>query len=56
MVMGDLVLTDREIAPVMTRLTEGGIEITALHGPKAGPTPITIDGISPAPISRLLSA
>ena len=31
MVMGDLVLTETEIAPVMTRLAEGGIAITALH-------------------------
>jgi hypothetical protein len=31
MVMGDLVLTDPEIAPVMTKLSEEGIEITALH-------------------------
>jgi hypothetical protein len=31
MVMGDLVLTEPEIAPVMTKLTESGIEITALH-------------------------
>src|SRR4051794_20332792 len=31
MVMGDLVLTETEIAPVMTKLAEGGIEITALH-------------------------
>jgi hypothetical protein len=31
MVMGDLVLTEAEIAPVMTKLTESGIEITALH-------------------------
>lgn len=31
MVMGDLVLTEPEIAPVMTKLAEGGIEITALH-------------------------
>lgn len=30
-VMGDLVLTETEIAPVMTKLAEGGIEITALH-------------------------
>jgi biotin operon repressor len=29
--MGDLVLTDTEISPVMQRLTEGGIEITAVH-------------------------
>jgi len=31
MVMGDLVLTETEIAPVMTKLAEGGIDITALH-------------------------
>ncbi|MEK0082341.1 DUF1259 domain-containing protein [Benzoatithermus flavus] len=31
MVMGDLVLTEPEIGPVMSRLAEGGIEITALH-------------------------
>jgi Domain of Unknown Function (DUF1259) len=31
MVMGDLVLTDTEISPVMRRLIEGGIEITAIH-------------------------
>jgi hypothetical protein len=31
MVMGDLVLTEAEVSPVMLKLTEGGIEITALH-------------------------
>jgi Domain of Unknown Function (DUF1259) len=31
MVMGDLVLTETEIAPVMTKLAENGIAITALH-------------------------
>ena len=31
MVMGDLVLTDTEISPVMQRLLEGGVEITAVH-------------------------
>jgi biotin operon repressor len=31
MVMGDLVLTETEISPVMQRLTEGGVEITAVH-------------------------
>jgi len=31
MVMGDLVLADTEISPVMKRLIEGGIEITAIH-------------------------
>ena len=31
MVMGDLVLTEAEVNPVMKKLTENGIEITALH-------------------------
>jgi hypothetical protein len=31
MVMGDLVLTMDEVAPVMTNLAAGGIEVTALH-------------------------
>jgi biotin operon repressor len=31
MVMGDLVLTENEIQPVMKKLQEGGLEITALH-------------------------
>ena len=29
--MGDLVLTMDEVAPVMTKLAAGGIEVTALH-------------------------
>ncbi len=31
MVMGDLVLTEDEVAPVMKKLAENGVEITALH-------------------------
>src|SRR2546421_11900717 len=31
MVMGDLVLLDTEVNPVMAKLIENGIEITALH-------------------------
>jgi hypothetical protein len=31
MVMGDLVLLDTEITPVMTKLLESGLEITAIH-------------------------
>src|SRR5260221_8101134 len=31
MVMGDLVLTMREVGPVMAKLLAGGIEVTALH-------------------------
>src|SRR5207249_11877640 len=31
MVMGDLVLTEDEVGPVMAKLQDGNIEITALH-------------------------
>ena len=31
MVMGDLVLTEQELNPVMTVLVEGGIDVTAIH-------------------------
>src|SRR5215475_10588929 len=31
MVMGDLVLLDTEVAPVMSKLIENGIEVTAIH-------------------------
>ena len=31
MVMGDLVLLDAEITPVMTKLLDGGLDITAVH-------------------------
>jgi hypothetical protein len=31
MVMGDLVLTDAEVDPVMSKLEEGGLQVTALH-------------------------
>jgi hypothetical protein len=31
MFMGDLVLTEDEVSPVMKRLIEGGVEITAVH-------------------------
>jgi hypothetical protein len=31
MVMGDLVLAEDEVGPVMRKLEEGGIEVTALH-------------------------
>ena len=31
MVMGDLVLTENEVQPVMKKLQDGGLEITALH-------------------------
>ena len=31
MVMGDLVLTEDEVTPALTKLQEGGVETTALH-------------------------
>jgi hypothetical protein len=39
MVMGDLVLTEDEVAPVMQELQSGGIEITALHNHLIGESP-----------------
>ena len=39
MVMGDLVLAEDEVAPVMAELQSGGIEITALHNHLLGELP-----------------
>src|SRR5580765_5083564 len=39
MVMGDLVLAEGEVAPVMAELQSGGIEITALHNHLLGESP-----------------
>jgi Domain of Unknown Function (DUF1259) len=39
MVMGDLVLTEDEVTPVMTRLQQGGVEQTALHNHVLGESP-----------------
>lgn len=41
MVMGDLVLLESEVAPVMTRLVHGGLEITAVHNHLLRATPET---------------
>jgi Domain of Unknown Function (DUF1259) len=41
MLMGDVVLTETEIKPVMTKLLEGGVEITALHNHLLRPDPPT---------------
>jgi Domain of Unknown Function (DUF1259) len=41
MVMGDLVLLETEIAPVMTKLLEGGLEITAVHNHVLRASPAT---------------
>jgi hypothetical protein len=42
MVMGDLVLTEAEINPVLTRLEQGGIGITALHNHLLRASPATM--------------
>jgi hypothetical protein len=41
MVMGDLVLLETEIAPVMTKLIEGGLDITAVHNHVLRASPAT---------------
>ena len=42
MVMGDLVLTAEEVSPVMNKLVEGGIDITALHNHLLRSSPATL--------------
>src|SRR5829696_1007801 len=42
MVMGDLVLTQEEINPVLARLEQGGVEITALHNHLLRSAPATM--------------
>jgi Domain of Unknown Function (DUF1259) len=42
MVMGDLVLTETEVGPVMKKLAESGIEITALHNHLLRAQPATL--------------
>ncbi|WP_236019900.1 DUF1259 domain-containing protein [Sabulicella rubraurantiaca] len=42
MLMGDLVLLESEIAPVMRRLAEGGVEVTALHNHLVRAQPATM--------------
>ena len=42
MVMGDLVLTQDEVNPVMRKLEEGGVEITALHNHLLRAEPMTL--------------
>ena len=43
MVMGDLVLLETEIKPVMTKLVEGGLDITAVHNHLLRANPATFD-------------
>ena len=42
MLMGDLVLTEDEVSPVMLKLMQSGIEITALHNHLIRATPATL--------------
>jgi hypothetical protein len=42
MVMGDLVLTESEVQPVMKKLQDGGLEITALHNHLLRAQPVTM--------------
>ena len=42
MLMGDLVLTEDEVSPVMVNLMQSGIEITALHNHLIRATPATL--------------
>jgi uncharacterized protein DUF1259 len=39
MIMGDLVLTEDEVAPVLKALQDGGVEVTAIHNHLLGETP-----------------
>jgi biotin operon repressor len=39
MIMGDLVLTEDEVGPVMKTLQEGGVQVTALHNHLLGESP-----------------
>ena len=41
MMMGDIVLTENEVTPVMTKLLQSGIQITALHNHLMRATPAT---------------
>jgi hypothetical protein len=42
MVMGDLVLTESEVEPVMKSLVDNGLKITALHNHVLGAQPVTL--------------
>jgi hypothetical protein len=61
MVMGDLVLTQDEVNPVMKKLVDGGIEITALHNHLLRNSPFTMymhfEGFGdPAKLAGVLSS
>ncbi|HEY4130508.1 MAG TPA: DUF1259 domain-containing protein, partial [Gemmatimonadaceae bacterium] len=42
MAMGDLVLTESEVNPVVSALEQGGVEITAIHNHLYGTSPFTM--------------
>ena len=42
MVMGDLVLLDTEVNPVMAKLLENGVDITAVHNHLLRASPATL--------------
>ena len=48
MIMGDLVLTETEVNPVMAKLLESGVEVTAVHNHllRVNPAPfyLRVDG------------
>ena len=52
MAMGDLVLLETEINPVMTKLIENGIEITAVHNHLLRANPATFYMHSAAMVTR----
>lgn len=58
MAMGDLALTDAEVNPVMTRLAEAGIEITAIHNHllRANPNTMYIHVLGHGEPGRLAAA
>ena len=58
MVMGDLVLTEDEVNPVMKRLEENGVEITALHNHllRAQPAPFYMHVLGHGDPAKLAAA
>ena len=58
MAMGDLVLLEREIAPVMRRLAQSGIEVTALHNHllRAQPATMYLHVAGTGDLARLATA
>ena len=51
MLMGDLVLLDTEITPVMTKLLDSGLDITAIHNHILAPLPRPSTCMSPGTVT-----